>query len=81
MRASDIVIMVDILKEDALQMSGIQDKDQIQALFSDSSNPLFDPSFCIRFPVGGVDDMKGFNLKDGVKGIGKLAVIGVNVEE
>jgi hypothetical protein len=47
-RASHIVIMVDILKEHVPQMSGIQDKDQIQALFSDGPNPTFGKRIGIR---------------------------------
>jgi hypothetical protein len=80
MRASHIVIIVDILKQDAPQMSGIQDKDQIQALFSDSPTPTFGVSIGIRCLVGGVNDVKGFTLKDCVKGIGELAVIVVDQE-
>jgi hypothetical protein len=78
MRASHIVIIVDILKQHAPHMSGIQDKDQIQALFPDSLNPTFGVRIGIRCLVAGVNDMKGFTLKDGVKGIGEFAVIVVD---
>ena len=61
-------------------MSGIQDKDQIQAFFSDSPNPLFGVRIGIGCQVGGVDDMKGFTLKDGVKGMGELAIVVVDQE-
>ena len=80
MRANHIVIIVDRLKRHAPQMSGIQDKDQIQALLPDSPNPMFGIRIAIRCQVWGVNDMKGFTLKDSVKGIGELAVIVVDQE-
>lgn len=56
-------------------MSGIQDKDQIQAFFSDSPNPTFGVRIGIGCLEGGMNDMKGFALKDGVKSMGEISVI------
>ena len=78
MKASHVVILIDILKHHAAQMSGIQDKDQIQAFFSDSSNPTFDVRIGIGCLKGGMNDAKGFTLKGGIKGMGEFAIIVVD---
>lgn len=47
-RASHIVIIVVIMIQCVPEMSDIQDKDQIQALFPDGSNPTFGVPIGIR---------------------------------
>ncbi len=61
-------------------MSGIQDKDQIQAFFSDRPNPTFGVRIGIGCLKGGMNDVKGFTLEDGIKGMGEFAVIVVDQE-
>jgi len=80
MRASHVVILVDIFKQNTPQMGGIQEKDQIQAFFSDSPDPTFGVRIGIGCLEGGMNDVKGFTLKDDVKGTGELAIIVVDQE-
>ena len=78
MRASHVVVLVDVLTQDTLQMGGIEDEDMVQAFLPDSTHPAFGIRIGIRCLVRRVNDMEVFTFEDGIKGTGEFLVIVVD---
>ena len=78
MRASHVVVLVDILKQHPAQVSRIQNQDRIQTFFSYRPNPTFGLRIRIRRLERGMNDVIAFTRKDRVRATRELPVIVVD---
>ena len=69
------VVVVHELKQDAPQMSSIEDENEIQAFFSGSADPAFRECVGVGSLERNIDDMKAFRLEDCIKGQAERAIV------
>ena len=62
-----VVVGVSVFEKNPAQVSGINDQDMIQALFSDGADPALSERVGIGSAIGRVDDLKAFGKEDSIE--------------
>ena len=70
---SVVVVVVDVVDDDALELALVPDDGAVEQLAADGSDPAFGERVGHRSADGGLEDLEVFGAEDLVEGVDELA--------